>query len=88
MKKHTMRIYLPFLFVVFSLSKVLAQDPVFSQFFAAPLQLNPAFAGVSHAPRFMLNHRNQWPTWPNAYQTYAIAYEQALPFFSALPKEI
>lgn len=56
-----------------------AQDPIFSQFFAAPLQINPAFAGVSAAPRLMLNYRNQWPLWPNAYQTYALAYEQDIP---------
>ena len=74
-----MRKHLLFLLFLFSMRQVYAQDPVFSQFFAAPLHLNPAFAGVSHAPRFMLNHRNQWPSWPNAYQTYAIAYEQGLP---------
>ncbi len=55
-----------------------AQDPVFSQFYAAPLQLNPAFAGITFAPRLSLNYRNQYPTWPNAYVTYAAAYEQGL----------
>ncbi|MEL7422621.1 MAG: type IX secretion system membrane protein PorP/SprF, partial [Bacteroidota bacterium] len=38
-----------------------AQDPIFSQFYAAPLQLNPAFAGTTIAPRFTFNHRNQYP---------------------------
>jgi type IX secretion system PorP/SprF family membrane protein len=56
----------------------LAQDPIYSQFFAAPLQINPAFAGVSKSPRVMINYRNQWPAWPNAYQTYAVAYEQRI----------
>ncbi len=78
-----MRISLLFLFSSMLITQVFAQDPVFSQFFAAPLHLNPAFAGVSHAPRIMLNHRNQWPSWPNAYQTYAIAYEQSLPFLNS-----
>ncbi len=55
-----------------------AQDPVFSQFYAAPLHLNPAFAGTTYAPRITLNYRNQWPSWPNAYQTYAAAYEQSI----------
>lgn len=55
-----------------------AQDPVFSQFFAAPLQLNPAFAGVTVAPRFTLNYRNQYPGWPNAYTTFAASFEQEI----------
>ena len=55
-----------------------AQDPVFSQFYAAPLQVNPAFTGITYAPRITLNYRNQWPSWPNAYVTYAATYEQPL----------
>ncbi len=53
-----------------------AQDPVFSQFNASPLQLSPAFAGAAFAPRLTANYRNQWPGWPNAYASYAVAYEQ------------
>lgn len=55
-----------------------AQDPVFSQFFAAPLQLNPAFTGTSFAPRITFNYRNQYANWlgGSAYSTYAVAYEQ------------
>lgn len=51
------------------------QDPVFSQYYAAPLQLNPAFAGTGYAPQVSLNYRNQWPTL-NAYVTYAASYDQ------------
>lgn len=54
------------------------QDVSFSQFFAAPLHLNPGLVGVTDAPRFTLNYRDQWPNWPNAYRTYAFAYEQPL----------
>ena len=56
-----------------------AQDPIFSQFYASPLQLNPAFAGTTFAPRIALNYRNQWPSVPNAYQTFSVSYEQFLP---------
>ncbi|WP_338874403.1 type IX secretion system membrane protein PorP/SprF [Spirosoma sp. SC4-14] len=38
-----------------------AQDPQFTQFYAAPLYLNPAFAGSALAPRITANYRNQWP---------------------------
>ena len=54
-----------------------AQDPIFSQFYAAPLQLNPAFAGSAFAPRFGAIYRNQWPGF-NAYQTYGVYYEQRI----------
>ena len=55
-----------------------AQDPVFSQFYAAPLHTNPAFAGTTFAPRFTFNYRNQWPGFNNAYVTYAASYEQPM----------
>ena len=38
-----------------------AQDPQFTQFYAAPQYLNPAFAGSALAPRVTANYRNQWP---------------------------
>ncbi len=38
-----------------------AQDPEFTQFYANPLYLNPAFAGTARCPRICLNYRNQWP---------------------------
>src|SRR5258708_11778320 len=40
---------------------VTAQDPQFSQFYAAPLYLNPAFAGATGQARIGANYRNQWP---------------------------
>lgn len=55
---------------------VSAQDPVFSQFYLAPTQLNPAFVGNTHGPNFYLNYRNQWPSIDKAYVTYAASYDQ------------
>ena len=47
-----------------------AQDPHFSQFFASPLTLNPAFTGKFDGEwRLAVNHRDQWPTIPKAYVT-------------------
>ncbi len=55
-----------------------AQDPEFSQFYAAPLYLNPAFAG-NGGPKVHLNYRNQWPGIDNAYEHFAASYDQYLP---------
>ncbi|MEO0733497.1 MAG: PorP/SprF family type IX secretion system membrane protein [Bacteroidota bacterium] len=55
-----------------------AQDPMFSQFYAAPLRLNPALAGVSTAPRVALNYRTQHTSFPSAYVTIAASYEQPI----------
>ncbi|MEM6395329.1 MAG: PorP/SprF family type IX secretion system membrane protein [Bacteroidota bacterium] len=59
-------------------SSVGAQDPVFSQFFSAPLRLNPAFTGISTAPRLTANYRAQYVAYPNAFTTYAVGYEQPI----------
>lgn len=61
----------------------MAQDPIFSQFYAAPLQLNPAFAGTSHYPSVHLNYRNQWTALPVAYETYAVSYDQFIDQFNS-----
>jgi type IX secretion system PorP/SprF family membrane protein len=55
---------------------VKAQDPIFSQFYATPMQLNPALTGSSFVPRISLNYRNQWPALSNAYVTYSASYDQ------------
>jgi type IX secretion system PorP/SprF family membrane protein len=64
-----------FLIIHFS---VWAQDPEFSQYYAAPLYLNPAFAGTTDDHRFMANYRNQWPNITRGYQTYAFSYDYNL----------
>jgi type IX secretion system PorP/SprF family membrane protein len=59
-----------------------AQQMEFSQFWSAPLHLNPALAGISHGPRVALNYRNQWPELGpgpgGGFSTYAISYDQHL----------
>jgi type IX secretion system PorP/SprF family membrane protein len=53
-----------------------AQDPTFTQFYANPLYLNPAFAGSHGCPRFALNYRNEWPSLSGNYVTYSASYDQ------------
>ncbi len=49
------------LLILISVGSVTAQDAQFSQFYAAPLYLNPAFAGSTNQARVGVNYRNQWP---------------------------
>jgi type IX secretion system PorP/SprF family membrane protein len=51
--------------------RVTAQDPQFSQFYAAPLYLNPAFAGSTGQARVGLNYRNQWPAIDANFTTFS-----------------
>jgi len=55
-----------------------AQDPQFTQFYAAPMYLNPAFTGVTYEHRFVANYRNQWPGISKTYQTYMASYDYNL----------
>ena len=55
--------YILFLIIGLSMNyeKVIAQDPVFSQFYSSPMSLNPALAGNGDANwRVVANHRSQW----------------------------
>ena len=56
-----------------------AQDPEFSQYYANPLYLNPAYAGSTECGRLGLNYRNQYPSLAHAYVTYNLSYDQNLP---------
>ena len=72
------RIVLIFI-VLFSMgfaNNLFAQDPGFTQFYANPLYLNPAFAGTANCPRFSLNYRNQWPAISGTFVTYSASYDQ------------
>lgn len=75
--------FLILLGLCFCSTKLIGQDPMYSQFFAAPMQLNPALTGLVDAPVVTLNYRNQWPNIPKAFSTYAVSISHYLPKISS-----
>ncbi len=62
-------------------TQAMAQDPEFTQFYAAPVYTNPAMAGTAFcnrmsAGRFSVNYRNQWPSLPGTFRTFNASYDQ------------
>ena len=78
MVKHLTKLTVSALLMFSTLGALIAQDAVFSQFYAAPLLLNPAFAGTTRAPSIAINHRSQNVGFNSSipYQTYAVSYGQ------------
>ncbi len=58
-----------------ALARCFAQDPQLSQFYAAPMYLNPALTGNTYQDRVSMNYRLQWPHIGTGYRTYAVAYD-------------
>jgi type IX secretion system PorP/SprF family membrane protein len=54
---------------------VTAQYPQFSQFYAAPLYLNPAMAGSTGQARAGINYRNQWPAIDANFTTMSAYFD-------------
>ena len=75
------------LFICYTLaiigSDCCAQDSQFTQFYAAPLYLNPAFAGANVCSRFCSNYRNQWPSVPKGFVTYLASFDHSIPSLSS-----
>ncbi len=78
MAKHLAKIILglSLLFATSGNNELKAQDPEFTQFYANPLYLNPAFAGTARCPRIALNYRNQWPGISGTFITTSASYDQ------------
>jgi len=79
-KKHTLALLL-FCFVMSHPS--VAQDPQFSQFYSAPLYLNPAFTGNTIQGRVGGNYRKQWSGIPGAFTSYSFFYDHNLDKFNS-----
>jgi type IX secretion system PorP/SprF family membrane protein len=73
-----MKRIITFTFLIFSLGflELKAQDPQFSQYYAAPLYINPAMAGSEDDTRFILNYRNQWPNLDASFQSVSFSIDK------------
>lgn len=65
--------------MILSMNDLKAQDPQFSQFYAAPLYINPGFTGASGYTRFGINYRNQWPNLEASFNTFSFYADHYLP---------
>lgn len=63
------------LFLIFLAVPAAAQHFQFTQFYAAPLHLNPAFAGDNVCSRVSTSYRDQWPRIPGKFVTNLFAYD-------------
>ncbi|MFY9310677.1 MAG: PorP/SprF family type IX secretion system membrane protein [Bacteroidia bacterium] len=57
---------------------VLAQDIHFSQFYMAPLTLNPGYAGALYGMEANANYKEQWRSVGSPYKTIAASYSLSL----------
>ena len=68
------------LLILLSIGKGMqGQDQQFTQFYAVPCYINPAFAGASVQSRISAQYRNQWSALPGGFSAFNLAYDQFLP---------
>ena len=62
---------------------VVAQSVEMSQYWSAPLHINPALAGISYGPRVSASYRNQWPElgegFNGGFTTYMVGIDGYIP---------
>jgi type IX secretion system PorP/SprF family membrane protein len=68
---------------IFIFTSSFGQDPQYSQYYAAPLYLNPAFAGSEMVPRVGFNYRNQWPGLEAQFTTFSAYIDTYLPDYNS-----
>lgn len=76
-RSYTYRVFL-LVASIFIYANSWGQDPQYSQYYAAPLYLNPAFAGSELVPRVGLNYRNQWPGLDAQFTTFSAYFDTFL----------
>ncbi len=73
------RIIVLCIFIILQIGIVKGQETQFSQFYANPLYLAPSFAGAHDGDRATASFRDQWPSFSNAFISYAFGYDHYFP---------
>lgn len=73
-----MKRLLTFAFAFLAVLAVQGQDASFTQFWANPLYLNPAFAGNNNILRISGTYRNHWRYTPGRFDTYSAGIDMRL----------
>jgi type IX secretion system PorP/SprF family membrane protein len=72
-----------FLILLGACHSAIGQAVELSQYWAAPLYVNPALAGISYGPRVSVNYRNQWPElgsgFNGGFTTYMVGVDGYIP---------
>ena len=63
-------------FLLFCTLLLSAQDALFSQFYAAPLYINPALTGADKCGHISINYRNQWAAIPGAFSSFNASFDR------------
>ncbi|GAB4376950.1 MAG: type IX secretion system membrane protein PorP/SprF [Salibacteraceae bacterium] len=77
------RNFISFFFLIGMAGGAVCQEPQFSQYYSAPLYLNPGFAGNTIQGRAVMNYRNQWPAMPGQFVTYAASLDYNLEAYNS-----
>lgn len=84
MKRTSIHILLVVIFIAsFYSRQLMAQDVLFTQFYATPTVLSPSFAGTSAQNRISSNYRNQWLGVSKAFVSYHAGYDRYVPEYNS-----
>jgi len=64
-----------FFLIIFSVSRLAAQDIHFSQFHRAPLVQNPAMTGAAYPMQAILNYKEQWKSVDAPFKTFNASFD-------------
>ena len=67
---------IPVLILFFCIKQIYCQDVEFSQYYANPMYLNPAFAGSDEYTRIALNYKALLPSSYGDYSTYSASIDK------------